>query len=122
MDAVLEGARHWANTMLVWIGFGTVVGLIARALLPGKGDQGGTLATLVMGIVGSVIGMGALAYFWHGHRATPVSLLGFVAATAGASLLLFCHRMLQGSLFRDQPARPAAPVHHRRAVAAVRER
>ncbi len=105
MEAFIANAQQWANTILVWIGFGTVVGLIAKAIMPGR-DQGGALATLLMGIGGAVVGMGTIAYFWDGHRATPVSLLGFVAAIAGSFLLLLCHRVLQGSLFREDGTGP----------------
>ena len=40
--------KHWCELMLVWIGFGTVTGLAAKALMPGR-DPGGSIATLVMG-------------------------------------------------------------------------
>jgi uncharacterized membrane protein YeaQ/YmgE (transglycosylase-associated protein family) len=118
MDAFLQTAQHWANTVLIWIGFGTVVGLIAKALMPGK-EQGGTVVTLLMGIGGSIVGLGTLAYFWHGHRATPVSLVGFLAAIAGSSLLLFFHRLLQGSFFREQEGKEAAAPKRSRRQAAV---
>ncbi len=125
MELFLEVTREWANTLLVWIGFGTVVGLAAKALMPGR-DQGGALATLFMGIGGSVVGMGALAYFWEGHRATPLSLDGFVAAIAGAFLLLFFNRVLQGYFFREAGTGPAtattrAPRRPRAATVVVRE-
>ncbi len=98
---LLEGLQHWTQAVLTWIRFGTVVGLSAKGILPGK-DRGGAVATLLMGITGSVIGLGALAYFWEGHHVSPVSVTGFLAATAGASVLLLCHRMLQGSFFREE--------------------
>src|SRR5438874_301808 len=94
-----ELVHQWANDIFVWIGFGTVVGLCAKAVLPGK-DQGGAIATLLIGIAGAVIGSGILAYFWEGHRVTPLSPLGFVVATAGAFVLLFFHRLLSGYLFK----------------------
>ena len=49
------------NEFLVWVGFGTIVGLTAKAIMPGK-DPGGAVATLMMGIVGTVIGCGTLAF------------------------------------------------------------
>ena len=27
--------QQWANDILVWIGYGTVVGLLAKAIMPG---------------------------------------------------------------------------------------
>ncbi len=93
-----EVVHHWANDILVWIGFGTVVGLVARALMPGR-DQGGAVTTLLMGIGGTVIGSGTLMFFWEGHRVTPVSPAGFLVATCGAFILLFFHRLLGGYFF-----------------------
>jgi uncharacterized membrane protein YeaQ/YmgE (transglycosylase-associated protein family) len=119
MASFLDLVQQWTNTVLIWIGFGTVVGLIAKALMPGR-DQSGALVTLLMGIGGTVVGLGTLAYFWEGHRTTPVSLLGFVAALAGAFLLLFFHRLLQGSFFRKEKTGPVVARRHRRPEAAVR--
>ncbi|HEX3870717.1 MAG TPA: GlsB/YeaQ/YmgE family stress response membrane protein [Pirellulales bacterium] len=87
--------QHLLNDLLVWVGFGTVTGLVAKAIMPGR-DPGGAIATLMMGIGGSVIGSGLLAWFWSGHRITPISPIGFVVATAGAFVLLFFYRLLSG--------------------------
>ncbi len=101
MDAsTLDTAHRWANDLLLWIGFGTVVGLVAKAVMPGR-DNGGALATLLMGIGGTVVGSGLLAFFWEGHRVTPLSVVGFLVATGGAFVLLFFHRLLSGGLFRE---------------------
>ncbi len=93
-----EAAHQWANDILLWIGFGTLVGLVAKAIMPGR-DRGGALATLLMGIAGSIIGCGTLMFFWDGVRVTPISPMGFVVATAGAFILLFFYRLLSGRLF-----------------------
>ena len=53
MDLTL--LSQWTHDLLSWIGFGTVVGLLGKAALPGK-DPGGAVATVVLGILGSVIG------------------------------------------------------------------
>lgn len=78
---------------LVWVGFGTIVGLTAKAIMPNK-DPGGAVATLLMGIVGTVIGCGTLAFFVRDAKITPISPWGFVAATSGAFLLLAFYRIL----------------------------
>lgn len=114
--------QQWANDILVWIGFGTVVGLLAKALMPGK-DPGGAVATLLMGIGGTVIGCGLVSYFYNGQRVTPISPLGFVVATAGAFVILFFYRLLAGKFFHEGGARTVirnvrAP-HRRREVAEV---
>jgi uncharacterized membrane protein YeaQ/YmgE (transglycosylase-associated protein family) len=87
--------QQLAHDFLAWIGYGTVVGLLAKAIMPGR-DPGGAVATLAMGIGGSVIGCGALMYISDGVRVTPLSLIGFVVATAGAFVLLFFYRLLGG--------------------------
>jgi uncharacterized membrane protein YeaQ/YmgE (transglycosylase-associated protein family) len=46
----------WFNTVLIWIGFGTVAGLTARALLP-KGKPDGLYGALVIGVCGSCAGI-----------------------------------------------------------------
>jgi uncharacterized membrane protein YeaQ/YmgE (transglycosylase-associated protein family) len=87
-----------ANDLLVWVGFGTLVGLLAKAIMPGR-DPGGAVATLMMGIGGSVIGCGTLMFFWQDQRVTPISPVGFFVATAGAFILLFFYRLLAGYFF-----------------------
>jgi uncharacterized membrane protein YeaQ/YmgE (transglycosylase-associated protein family) len=98
--SVVEQSIH---ELLVWVGFGTLVGLAAKAIMPGR-DPGGTVATLLMGIGGSVIGCGLITFFWDGQRVTPISPVGFAAATGGAFLLLFFYRLLSGSFFAEAEA------------------
>lgn len=88
------------NEMLVWVGFGTLVGLAAKGVMPGR-DPGGAVATVLMGIGGSVIGCGSLLLFTSMPKITPISGLGFVAATAGAFLILFFYRLLSGSFIAE---------------------
>ena len=92
---ILEQSAH---EILVWVGFGTLVGLAAKAIMPGR-DPGGAVATLMMGIAGCVIGCGVIMFFIEGARVTPISIPGFLAGTAGAFLLLFFYRLLSGSFF-----------------------
>lgn len=105
-----EAVQQWTNDILVWIGFGTLVGLLAKAIMPGR-DPGGAIATLSMGIGGTVIGLGVLAFFWREGRVTPISPLGFVVATAGAFILLFFYRLLAGRFFTEgHEKRPPQPM------------
>jgi uncharacterized membrane protein YeaQ/YmgE (transglycosylase-associated protein family) len=87
------------NELLIWVGFGTITGLTAKAIMPGR-DPGGAVATLLTGITGTIIGCGTLAFFYPEQRVTPVSLSGFACATAGAFLLLLFYRILGGKLFK----------------------
>ena len=92
--------QGWANLALVWVGFGTIVGLLAKAIMPGK-DHGGAVATVAMGVVGTIIGCGVVSYFWQGHIISPISPLGFTVGTAGAFVLLFFYKLLGGYWFRE---------------------
>jgi uncharacterized membrane protein YeaQ/YmgE (transglycosylase-associated protein family) len=112
---MMDTLHHWANDFLVWVGFGTLVGLAAKAVLPGR-DSGGSIATILMGACGTMVGSGMLALFWEGGRVTPLSPLGFVAATLGSVLLLVCHRMLAGKFFHESGTGPTHPPRGRRRV------
>lgn len=97
---MVEFAQYWANQILVWVGFGTIVGLLAKAIMPGK-DPGGAVATLAMGVAGTIIGCGVLSYIWRGHIVSPISPVGFCVATAGAFVLLFFYKLLGGYYFDE---------------------
>lgn len=91
------------HDLLVWVGFGTLVGLTAKAIMPGR-DPGGTVATLMLGIVGSVVGCGILLFFRPEAKVSPISPLGFLCATCGGFLLLLSYRILAGSIFPEAEA------------------
>jgi uncharacterized membrane protein YeaQ/YmgE (transglycosylase-associated protein family) len=113
---IVDLAGEWADTVLMWIGFGTVVGLVSKAIMPGK-DPGGALATVILGIAGSVIGCGIVALSISGAHVHCISPLGFVVATAGAFLLLLMYRLLSGRIFRESGTVPALNhLHHGRKV------
>ena len=119
-----EVVQQWGHDILAWVGFGTLVGLAAKAIMPGR-DQGGAVATLLMGIGGTVVGSGLLVMFGGGQRVSPLSLLGFVMATAGAFVILFFHRMLNGAFFREVgtgPAPAAQPARRGRKKAVLVEK
>jgi len=97
---LIELAQQWANDILVWVGFGTLVGLLAELIMPGH-YRGGAIATLCMGIGGTVIGCGVVAFFTGGNRITPITFTGFLVSTAGAFVLLFFYRLLGGYFIRE---------------------
>ncbi len=117
MDQATTAFTEFAHYLLVWIGFGTLVGLLAKAIFPGR-DPGGALATLIIGVLGSLIGAGILVFF-SGLRVTPVSIVGFPVALAGTMLILFTYRLLSGKgVFKDGFARfgMRGGHHHRKVV------
>ena len=75
--------------ILGWILFGLVVGVIAKLVMPGR-DPGGIFVTIILGIVGAVVGgyVGrALGFYGPGQSA------GILMSIAGAILLLAVYRM-----------------------------
>jgi uncharacterized membrane protein YeaQ/YmgE (transglycosylase-associated protein family) len=94
MDGLTATLAEWTNHLMVWVGFGAIVGLLSKAVLPGK-DPGGTFATVFIGVFGSIIGAATL-FFFSGQRVEPISIVGFLAAVGGASLLLVTYRLLNG--------------------------
>lgn len=94
MDEATSLFTQWANFCLIWIGFGTLVGLLAKLILPGK-DPGATFATLVIGVFGSIVGA-ALLFFITGLRVSPISPGGFAVALVATIVLLVLYRILYG--------------------------
>lgn len=72
--------------ILTWIVFGFVIGLIARAVMPGKQSMGLIMTTL-LGIAGSLIG-GLIASALGGGDATGFHASGFIGSLIGALALL----------------------------------
>lgn len=80
------------RNVLAWILFGLIAGGIARLLVPGR-DPMGCLATIALGIVGSLLGgfLGRLLFGVGGEGFHPAGMLG---AILGAILLLLLWRWL----------------------------
>jgi uncharacterized membrane protein YeaQ/YmgE (transglycosylase-associated protein family) len=80
--------------ILAWIVFGFVIGLIARAVVPGKQGMGLIMTTL-LGIAGSLIG-GLVASALGGGDATGFHPSGFIGSLIGAIVLLLIAGMVTG--------------------------
>jgi uncharacterized membrane protein YeaQ/YmgE (transglycosylase-associated protein family) len=78
----------------VWMAvIGFIVGLIARAILPGAQSLG-IILTAVLGIAGSLVaGFAGQALGWY----TQGQPAGFIASVIGAIVLLFIVGKLKGS-------------------------
>jgi uncharacterized membrane protein YeaQ/YmgE (transglycosylase-associated protein family) len=72
--------------ILAWIVFGFIIGLLARAVVPGKQGMG-LIMTTVLGVAGSLIG-GLVASALGGGDATRFQPSGFIGSLIGAVLLL----------------------------------
>ena len=85
-------AQQWINATLIWVGFGTLAGLLARSLIPGRDPQG-AIATVVIGISGSAVGLFALSWALKRPTFNPISPLGFFAAVGGAFAVTVIYRI-----------------------------
>ena len=75
--------------ILLWIVFGLIVGVVAKFVMPGR-DPGGMIVTIVLGIVGALLGgwIGrALGVYQPGQPA------GFIMAVVGAIVVLAVYRL-----------------------------
>ncbi len=72
---------------------GFVVGLLARALLPGS-DRMGFVATIVLGIIGSVVGGFIGRLIKKPEPGAPFHPAGFFMSLLGAIIVLVVWRMV----------------------------
>ncbi len=82
--------------ILGWIVFGLVVGAIAKLLMPGR-DPGGIIVTMILGIVGALLGgFVGRAMGMYGENESA----GFIMALVGSVLVLLVYRMTVGGRHR----------------------
>ena len=76
-------------SILGWIFFGLIVGIVGKFLMPGR-DPGGFVITILLGIAGALLGgfLGRVLGL-YGDR-DPV---GFIMAVIGSLILLTLYRM-----------------------------
>ena len=73
--------------IFLWILFGLIAGAIARYLMPDK-VPGGIAVTILLGIVGALVG-GFVAHLLNLGGSADFSLYGLLLAVAGGVLVLF---------------------------------
>jgi uncharacterized membrane protein YeaQ/YmgE (transglycosylase-associated protein family) len=80
-------------SIIGWIVFGLIVGVVAKLIMPGP-DPGGMIVTILLGIVGALIGgfIGRMLG-WYGEG-DPV---GFIMAVIGAIVVLFGYRKISST-------------------------
>jgi uncharacterized membrane protein YeaQ/YmgE (transglycosylase-associated protein family) len=80
-------------SIIGWILFGLIVGIVAKLIMPGP-DPGGMIVTILLGIVGALIGgfIGRMLG-WYGEG-DPV---GFIMAVIGAIVVLFGYRKISST-------------------------
>ena len=72
--------------VLTWIAFGLLVGLMARAILPGRQSMG-LVPTTLLGIVGAFAG-GLLGNLVVGREVLALHPAGFIGSVVGAIVVL----------------------------------
>ncbi|ODS81106.1 MAG: hypothetical protein ABS46_12365 [Cytophagaceae bacterium SCN 52-12] len=80
--------------ILSWIVFGLIAGAVAKFLHPGN-DPGGFLVTIIIGVLGAVVG-GFIASMLGMGTVDGFNLGSLGIAILGAILLLFLYRKLRG--------------------------
>lgn len=82
----------WLGIILATLLVGLIAGLLARAIVPGR-DAMGLLATILLGIVGSFVGMG----FAYLLKLDTSAVLNWILAIAGAVVALLIYNRLAAS-------------------------
>lgn len=88
-------------SILGWIVFGLVVGVFAKAIMPGR-DPGGFIVTTLLGVAGAIIGgFIGQSLFGYGRLADsagdisrPGFLMSLVLSVVGALILLGLYRVV----------------------------
>jgi len=83
------------QTIVWWAVFGTIVGVVARFLMPGR-DPMSWVMTIVLGIVGSFVGGYLGQILFQGSAALPPPSAGWVGSVIGALVVLAIYRYTQG--------------------------
>jgi uncharacterized membrane protein YeaQ/YmgE (transglycosylase-associated protein family) len=80
---------------LGWIILGLIAGAIAKLIMPGD-DPGGIIVTMLLGIVGAVIGGFLGSRFFGIGLQTFWSLQTWIVAIIGSLVLLGIYRLIAG--------------------------
>jgi uncharacterized membrane protein YeaQ/YmgE (transglycosylase-associated protein family) len=75
-----------------WILFGLIAGAIAKYIMPGK-DPGGCIGTIIIGILGAVIGGFIGTELLHVGSVDGFNLRSLGIAIVGALILLILYRL-----------------------------
>ncbi len=85
--------------IIAWIVLGLIAGAIAKAIYPGS-QGGGILGTIVLGIIGALVG-GTLAVFFEtgtfSLTAASLSIPGIALAVLGAIIAIFIWQQITRS-------------------------
>lgn len=82
-------------TIIGWIILGLIAGAIAKAILPGK-QAGGLIATLLLGVVGALLGGWLGSVLFHAPLKNFFSLQTWLLAIGGSLIVLVVWGLITG--------------------------
>ncbi len=80
--------------ILIWSALGLVAGILAKLIMPGRQGMN-PITTVLLGIVGSIIG-GKVGSLFHWGVVGEFSIKGIATAVGGALILMYAWRLLFG--------------------------
>ena len=79
--------------ILAWILVGLIAGVLAKIAMPGP-DPGGVILTIVVGIVGALVGGFVVNNSFGRPDVTNFNLTSILVATLGSVILLAVYRLI----------------------------
>ena len=84
------------SNIIFWIVFGGIAGALAKFIMPGKNEPQGCILTIILGIVGSLVGGFVGNMLWGSTGVTGFNPKSFALAVGGALLVLFIYGRIAG--------------------------
>jgi uncharacterized membrane protein YeaQ/YmgE (transglycosylase-associated protein family) len=81
--------------IVAWLVLGLVAGALAKFIMPGR-QGGGIILTIVLGVIGAVVGGLIGTYVLHFGTVSAFDLRSIAIAVGGALLVLFLYGMFAG--------------------------
>ena len=77
-----------------WLIIGLIAGALARLIMPGR-DPMGIIATIVLGIIGSLLGGFVSMAIWRNSNTSVFQGSGLLLSILGAIVVLWIYRMVK---------------------------
>lgn len=79
------------SNIIFWIIFGGIAGIIAKWIMPGKNEPQGCIITIILGIVGALVGGFIGNVLWGSDGVTGFGIKSFALAVGGALIVLWIY-------------------------------